>query len=78
MNTCEIKDRPKEWQARLKSWYFWKPFAGFAVGALAGLIYYYFILSDQGSSPVTSGAGSNAFFGGMIGLLIVKRPCSRC
>ena len=76
--SCEIKGKPVGRKALLRSWYFWKPFTGFAIGSLAGLIYYYYILSGSGSSPVTSGPLSNAFFGGMIGLFIVKRPCSRC
>ena len=76
--SCEIKDKPTGWKALLKTWYFWKPFVGFSVGAVAGLIYYYYILSGSGSSPVTSGPISNALFGGLIGLFIVKRPCSNC
>ncbi len=76
--SCEINKKPKGWQALLTSWYFWKPFIGFTVGSLAGLIYYYYVLSGSGSSPITSGPVSNALFGGMIGFFIVKRPCSSC
>jgi len=77
-SSCEIKERPKGWQALLKSWYFWKPFVGFSAGAIAGLFYYHYLGAGSGSSPITSDPWSNAMFGGMIGFFIVKRPCSSC
>ncbi len=75
---CEINNRPKGWAALLKSWYFWKPIVGFTTGVIAGIAYYYYIGVTSGSSVVTSDIYSNALFGGMIGLFIVKRPCSTC
>jgi len=77
-SSCEIENKPKGWPALLKSWYFWKPFVGFIAGAISGVLYYYHIGSASGSSPVTSDLFSNTMFGGMIGLFIVKRPCSSC
>lgn len=77
-NSCEIDNKPKGWQAMLKSWYFWKPVLGFSVGAIAGLLYYYYYGCTSGCSVVTTNPYSSAFFGGMIGFFIVKRPCSTC
>ena len=77
-SSCEIDERPKGWQALLKSWYFWKPFVGISVGALAGLFYYYYFGAGSGISSITSDPWSNTTFGGMIGFLITKKPCSTC
>jgi len=77
-SSCQIENKPKGWSVVLKSWSFWKPFAGFTAGAIAGMLYFYYFGSASLSSPVTSDIYSNAIFGGMIGLLIVKRPCSTC
>jgi hypothetical protein len=77
-SSCKIENKPKGWKAMMKSWYFWKPIAGFSIGAVAGIFYYYYFGSASGSSPVTSDLYSNALFGGMIGFIIVKRPCSTC
>jgi LytS/YehU family sensor histidine kinase len=77
-SSCEIENKPKGWKAMLQSWYFWKPFIGFSVGVVAGILYYNYYGSTPGSSPVTSDLYSNALFGGMIGFFIVKRPCSSC
>ncbi len=76
--SCKIKNRPKGWSALLKSWYFWKPIVGFSIGAVAGLLYYHYYGSASGSSTVTSDPYSNAFFGGLIGFIAVKRPCCAC
>ena len=32
--SCEVTNKPKGWRALLKSWYFWKPVAGFVAGAV--------------------------------------------
>lgn len=77
-NSCEIRNKPKDRKTLLRSWYFWKPVLGFSLGAVAGLMYYYFYGAASGGSPITSDLYSNAFFGGIIGLFIVKRPCSTC
>jgi len=76
--SCEIENRPKGWQALLKSWYFWKPFVGITAGAVAGVLYYYYFGAASGGSVITSDLYSNALFGGMIGFFIVKKPCSTC
>jgi LytS/YehU family sensor histidine kinase len=77
-SSCEIENKPQGWSAMLKSWYFWKPVLGIFIGAVAGILYYYYFGSESRSSPVTSDLYSNALFGGMIGFFIVKKPCSSC
>ena len=77
-SSCEIDNKPKGWQAMLKSWYFWKPVLGFSVGAIAGFLYYYYYGCTSGCSAVTTNPYSSTLFGGMIGFFIVKRPCSSC
>ncbi len=76
--SCEVINRPKGWRALLKSWYFWKPIAGFFAGAVAGALYFIYIGSASGSSPVTHDIISNGLFGGMIGYFFVRRPCRAC
>jgi len=77
-SSCQIENKPKGWSVLLKSWYFWKPFAGFTAGAVVAVLYFYYVGSSSPSSPVTSDIYTNVLFGGLIGLLIVKRPCSTC
>ncbi len=76
--SCEVNSQPKGWSAKLRSWYFWKPIVGFLIGSVAGLLYYYYYSIESHGSSVTGDPLSNALFGGMIGLFIVKRPCSTC
>ena len=76
--SCEGINKPKGWRAHLKSWYFWKPIAGFFAGAAAGALYFIYIGSASGSSPVTNDIISNGLFGGMIGYFFVRRPCRAC
>jgi|GEM_PF-1277513 len=76
--SCEIDNLPSGWAERLKSWSFWKPFFGFAVGAIAGAFYFYNLGYQSGASPVTNDIISNALFGGMIGYLFIRRPCRSC
>ncbi len=76
--SCEINNKPKGLKAVITSWYFWKPVLGFSIGAVAGIVYFYYFGAGSGSSPVTSDPYSHALFGGLIGLFIVKKPCSTC
>jgi LytS/YehU family sensor histidine kinase len=76
--SCDIDNKPKGWSAMLKSWYFWKPFVGFSVGAVVGLLYYQYFGCTTTCSLVASNPYSSAIFGGVIGFFIVKRPCSTC
>lgn len=76
--SCDVTKKPIGWRASLKSWYFWKPIVGFVAGTLAGAIYFVYLGSASGSSPVTHDIISNGLFGGMIGYFFVRRPCRAC
>ena len=76
--SCEVTNKPKGWRALLKSWYFWKPVAGFVAGAVGGALYFIYLGSASESSPVTHDIISNGLFGGMIGYFFVRKPCRAC
>jgi hypothetical protein len=76
-NNCEIKPKPKTFQELLKSWYFWKPFLGVLIGSIAGFLYYHFIGCSTGSCAITSSPVMSTIWGGLLGLFLVKSPCSR-
>jgi len=50
----EIKERPSTVRGFIKSWKFWRPFLGIALGSLAGFSYYYFVGCTSGSCAITS------------------------
>lgn len=76
-NNCEVKPRPATVKAFFKSGYFWKPFLGIAIGGLAGFLYYYFVGCSSGSCAITSNPYMSIVYGGLLGLFVVKSPCSR-
>jgi hypothetical protein len=51
---CETKSRPKNIREFFSSSFFWKPFAGIAIGGISGFLYYYFIGCSSGSCAITS------------------------
>jgi hypothetical protein len=75
-NNCEIKPRPKTVKEFFTSWYFWKPFLGIAIGGLAGFLYYYFVGCTSGSCGITSNPYMSVLWGSLLGLFLVKSPCS--
>jgi hypothetical protein len=75
--SCEVKPRPKTVKEFFKSSYFWRPFLGIFIGALAGFLYYYFIGCSSGSCAITSNPYKSIFFGGFFGFFLVNSPCSR-
>ena len=77
-NSCEIKNKPKGLKALLKSWYFWKPFLGIVIGALAGFLYYHFVGCESGSCAITSNPVSSIIFGSLMGFFLIAKPCSTC
>jgi len=79
-NNCEVKPKPANIKALLKSWYFWKPFLGVAIGSLAGFSYYYFVGCSSGGCAITGNPYMSTIWGGLLGLFLVKSPCSsgRC
>jgi hypothetical protein len=76
-NNCEIKPQPKTFKEMLKSRRFWKPFLGVALGGAAGFLYYHFIGCSSGSCAITSNPVMSTVWGGLLGLFLVKSPCSR-
>lgn len=79
-NHCELKAKPKNLKELLRSWHFWKPFIGIAIGSIGGFLFYYFVGCASGSCPITSSPYASIIWGGLLGLFIVKSPCSsgRC
>jgi hypothetical protein len=72
---CETKDRPRTVKEFFTSSYFWKPFAGVAIGATGGFLYYYFIGCSSGSCAITSSPYMSTLMGGFLGFFVVSRPC---
>lgn len=79
-NNCEIKPKPKTIKEFLKSWIFWKPALAVIIGGIAGFSYYYFVGCASGSCGITSSPYMSTIWGALLGLFLVKSPCSsgRC
>jgi len=76
-NNCEVKESPSKGKDFFKSGNFWKPFLGIVIGGLAGFLFYYYEGSASGSSAITSSPYMSIVYGGLMGLFVVKNPCSR-
>lgn len=76
-DNLEIKPEPVTIKEFLKSSNFWKPFLGITIGGLAGFLYYHFVGCSSGSCPITVNPYMSTIWGGLLGLFIVKSPCSR-
>ncbi|MEI6139525.1 MAG: DUF6132 family protein [Mariniphaga sp.] len=76
-NNCEVKPGPTSAKEFFKSGNFWKPFLGVTLGGLAGFLYYYFVGCSSGSCAITSSPYMSTIYGGLMGLFVVKSPCSR-
>jgi hypothetical protein len=74
-NKCETK--PWNFKVLIKSSWFLKPFLGLVIGGVAGFLYYYFVGCTSGHCPITSNPYMSIIWGGLLGLFIVKSPCSR-
>jgi hypothetical protein len=72
-NNCEVETKTVIEKPFFKSWEFWKPFVGIALGSLGGFLYYYF----DGNGGIGNNLFASTFYGGLFGLFIVKSPCSR-
>lgn len=79
-NTCNLPPRPKTIKEFFISRYFWKPFAGVSLGALAGFLYYYFVGCNSGTCAITSNPYMSMLWGAFFGYFIVSSPCAsgRC
>ena len=75
-NNCEVKPRPSTIKEFFKSWYFWKPFLGVAIGGTAGFLYYHFVGCSSGSCAITSNPYMSVLWGGLLGFFLVKSPCA--
>ena len=76
-NNCEVKSTTVSAKEFFKSGNFWKPFLGVTLGGLAGFLYYYFVGCSSGSCAITSSPYMSTIYGGLMGLFVVKSPCSR-
>lgn len=76
--SCGIKARPKTIVDFFTSWYFWKPFLAIFIGELAGFAYYWFVGCSSVSCAITSNPLMSIIFGSLLGLFLVKSPCSSC
>jgi hypothetical protein len=76
--SCETKPEPKNFKEFLASSNFRKPALGIVIGGIIGLAYYSFIGCTSGACAITSNPYSSVLFGSMLGLFVVKRPCSTC
>jgi hypothetical protein len=75
-NNCELKTKPRTTKELLKSWHFWKPISAITIGGLAGFLYYYFVGCASGNCAITSNPYMSIIWGGLLGLFLVKSPCS--
>ena len=76
-NYSDVKSTPASAKEFFKSGNFWKPFLGITLGGLAGFLYYYFVGCSSGSCAITSSPYMSTIYGGLLGLFVVKSPCSR-
>ena len=77
-NNCSTENKPRKFNELIRSWYFWKPFLGVLLGALAGFLYYYFVGCKSGSCPITGNPWASMLWGAIIGLFITNSPCKSC
>lgn len=75
---CEIENKPKTFNALIRSWYFWKPALGIIIGGIAGFAYYYFVGCASGSCAITGNPFMSTLWGALMGLFLVKSPCKTC
>jgi hypothetical protein len=76
-NSCSVTPKPKSAKEFFTSWYFWKPFIGIVIGALAGFLYYHFIGCRSGSCAITGNPFSSILFGGFSGFFLTGSLCTR-
>ena len=79
-DNLEVKEKPANIKAYLKSGNFLKPFLGIALGGLAGFLYYHYVGCSSGSCAITGNPFMSTAYGSMLGLFLVKSPCAngRC
>ena len=74
-SNCTVTPKPKSVKGFFKSWYFWKPFLGVAIGGLGGFLYYYFVGCTSGTCAITSNPYGSMLMGGFLGFFLTSSPC---
>ena len=75
-DNLELKEKASTGKEFLKSSNFWKPFLGIALGGIAGFLYYHYVGCSSGSCAITGNPFMSTAYGSMLGLFLVKSPCS--
>jgi hypothetical protein len=75
-SNCKVTSKPKSVKEFIRSWYFWKPFLGVAIGGLGGFLYYYFVGCTSGTCAI--GNPGSIIMGGFLGLFVTNSPCLKC
>ncbi|MEI7523509.1 MAG: hypothetical protein WCJ95_04220 [Mariniphaga sp.] len=75
-DNLELKEKPSTAKTFLKSSDFWKPFLGIVLGGIGGFLYYHYVGCASGSCAITGNPFMSTAYGGMLGLFLVKSPCS--
>ncbi len=74
---CEVSDKSKSLNERVKTWKFWKPIVSATLGGLLGFLYYFFVGCTSGTCAITSSPYNSIIMGAILGLLITNSPCSQ-
>ncbi len=79
-DNCRAEAKKENDKPFFKTWNFWKPFLGIVLGGIGGFLYYHYVGCSSGSCAITGNPYMSTVYGSMIGLFIVKSPCSggRC
>ena len=75
-DNLEVKEKASTGKEFLKSSNFWKPLLGIALGGIAGFLYYHYVGCSSGSCAITGNPFMSTAYGSMLGLFLVKSPCS--
>jgi hypothetical protein len=76
-NLNNIYTKLKSEKSFFKSWRFWRPFLGVAIGGLSGFLYYHFVGCSSGQCAITSSPYMSTIYGSLLGFFLVNSPCSR-
>lgn len=75
-NNLEAEAKKESIKPFYKTWNFWKPFLGITLGGIGGFMYYHYVGCASGSCAITGNPFMSTAYGGMLGLFLVKSPCS--
>jgi len=74
-SNCTVTPKPKSVKEFFRSWYFWKPVLGVAIGGIGGFLYYYFIGCNSGNCAITSNPFGSILAGGLLGFFLTSSSC---